>query len=347
MKTRSSRTALGVFLRIAFATIDSIAASSQTIVDVLLWRSQPQGRRVVASDDLVECSQLVHLFRSALGSDGSELISILNKFTENRDQIERALIVWLDLIEVLVQTSEKRYGATPGMGKIKTEDVKRALMYLFESGSFSLPNVPRSLATLIVDSVVEWAIDVIVLQENGYDLWETTSVSASAPRRFWQMLKRTGRTLVLKLANLAAMVIDWIRNLLHPRPSLSPALKAALDAVDREAAIVKDQNLIVQCSRLFIWIGTHRATLVNATELVFGAVHEAETVLTMTGPEKKALARSLVWGVLKEMGFAPEPGILRSIIDSAIDLLIETAVHFFNKRGAFQHGLDRAAAVPA
>lgn len=132
-----------------------------------------------------------------------------------------------------------------------------------------------------------------------------------------------------------------------PRPTLSPALRAALEAVDREAAIVSEQNLIAQCSRLFIWLGSHRATLVKATELVLGAVQEAETVVAMSGQEKKELANNLIWGVLREVGFVPEPGLVRSIMNSAIDLLIETAVHFFKKHRSFKPGHTRAAAVPA
>ena len=347
VKSRLSWNPLGVLLRLSFSAVDSLVASSQTIVQALIWRSPPSRPSAMASDELANLSQLVHLFHSAVGEEGPELIAILNAFTVNRDQLQRTAIAWLDLIEVLVQTSEARYGSAPGMGKIKTEDVKRTLLYLLESGRFSIPNVPQPLATLVVDSVAEWAIDVIVLQANSYDLWETSSADAGAANRWWQMLRRAGWTVVLKLANLAALAINWVRDVLRPRPALSPALKAALDAVEREASIVSEQNLIGQCSRLFVWIGSRRATLVNATELVFGAVQEAETVLAMPGPEKKELASSLIWGVLQEMGFMPEPGILQSIIESAIDLLIETAVHFFNKHGAFRHGADQAVGVLA
>lgn len=218
VNSRRSWTPLDVLLQIGFAAVDTLVASSQTVLQKLVWSSQPSRQSVVVSDDPASLSQLVHLFHSELGAKGSELISILNALTTNRDQLQRAVIAWLDLIEVLVQTSEAKYGTTPGMGKIKTEDVKRTLIYLLESGSFSIPNVPRPLATLIVNTVVEWAIDVIVLQANSYNLWETSSVNTEAPNRFWQMVKGAIRTQLLKLANVAALIINWIGSVLHPTP---------------------------------------------------------------------------------------------------------------------------------
>jgi hypothetical protein len=220
--------------------------------------------------------------------------------------------------------------------------VKQALIYLAESGAAPLPHVPQPLAMVLLDSVVEWGIDIVVLQLNRYDLWEVAPVPRSISGRIRETLSRGIRKLLLAAGNAVAVVILWIRRLHYRSPVLSPALQQALDAVRRESAIGTEQDLILRVSQLFIWLGTHRTVLVQATELIFGAVEEAENVLNMTGEKKKQLAEDLIWRVLGEMGFTSEPGIFAAILHSAIDLLIEMAVHFFNKRGAFQHRCHRA-----
>lgn len=341
MTARRSRGGLIDSVRLPFEAVDSVAAAKEAFLGLFLFGRTPRRRRAKSAATrpvLGEFSHLVRLFRSALGSgEADELVSLLNAFTNNREQIQIAFILWLDLIEVLVQTAERRYGAARGQGKIKTREVKAVLKYLLESGRFSLPKLPQPLARLVLDSVIEWAIDLIVLQANRYDLWEIEPIPRSVRSRLWDAVKRATLAVVMRLANLLARFVDGVQRLLEPKPAISPALSAALAAIEREGAIVGQQDLIVRVSRLFIWVGTHRAELVNVSEVVFGAVEEVEFLLTMTGVEKKQFARDLIWSVLEEMGFAPRSGLLEAVMDSVIDLLIESSVHFFNKRAAFEH----------
>jgi hypothetical protein len=309
-------------------------------------RPGAMGSHVESDPSLPDLSHLIRLFRSAVGAaQADELISLLNAFTQNTTRIQRFIIVWLDLIEVLVQQAEKRHGAIHGRGKIKTAEVKLAVDYLLRSGRFSMPNVPPAVASFVTDRVVGWAIDMIVLQTNRYGLWETTRVQPSLARRIWDAIQGTILSVGLVLANAAVRMAEWVTRIVHPRPALSPALKAALDAVAREGAIGSEQDLIAEVSRLFIWLGSHREELVQATELVFGAVQEIETLLHLTGAQKKLLAKDVIWDVLEQIGFAPQSGLLEAVVDSGIDLLIEVAVHFFNKGGVFEHRRTLEAAA--
>jgi hypothetical protein len=119
---------------------------------------------------------------------------------------------------------------------------------------------------------------------------------------------------------------------------ISPELRAALDAIEREGLIVKQQELIEWFVELFRWIGSHRKSILAIIEVVFTAVQEAEKFADMTGPEKKAFARDLVLAVLDNLGFVQRGGLLFAIIDSLIGSAIESAVHIFNKHNAFPRG---------
>jgi hypothetical protein len=283
---------------------------------------------------------LIRLFRSALGSNADEFTRILSEFTENSDRIQRAIIVWLDLIEVLVHDAERRHGSKPGQGKLKSNEVKQTLSYLLRARKFSLPNVPEPLAGLLMDSLVDWAIDVVVLQANQYDLWEEEEQRISFFHKFLDAVKRIFMTVVIQVANRLATAIIFLRDRLQPRPVISPALRVAIDAILEEGEISHEEPLVARVSRLFIWLGTHKSEIINATELIFGAVQEAETLINMSGPEKKEFAKNVIWEVLEEMGLALRGGLAEAIMDSVIDLIIEFAVHAFNKRGAFVQDSD-------
>lgn len=336
---------------LGFTLLDLVSEVSEAVLSPLLLigpfqRPFKQPAHSTVSIVLRRFPNLIRLFRSAVGSSQSdELISILNSLTDNRDQIQRAVVVWLDLIEVLVQQSERHYGSKPGMGQIKTREVKQTLAYLIRSGRFSLPQVPQPLGGLLIAEVAGWAIDVVVLQANQYSLWAVEAQQESALSQIWARVKRALSALVIAIGDFLAKIFVWLRELFQSTPSISPALKGALDAVEREGVITREQSIIVSASRLFIWLGTHRTELVQATQIVFGAVQEAETLLTMSGPEKKQFARDLIWCVLEEMGFTPQSGILQAAMDSIIDLLIETSVHFFNKRAKFVHHNTPVAAT--
>lgn len=278
------------------------------------------------------------LFRSAVGSGlAEELIDILNDFSQNSQRYQRAFIVWVDLIEVLVQDTERRLGSQPGMGQIKSLEVKKALKEIARSGKFSIPNFPPFMQRLLFDFGIDWIIDMVVLQTNRYGLWEVTPEPRDALHRWFGRAWVWLRDGTVRLFTSVAEVCARIYYRLRPAMGLSPELRAALEAVEREGLIVSEQGLLENISRLIIWIGTHRDSLINSAELVFAAVQEAEMFGSLSGREKKEFAREAIWVVLEDFGFDPRSGLMTALLDAVIDFVIESSVHLFNKRNVFRH----------
>jgi hypothetical protein len=272
-----------------------------------------------------------------------DLVRALQALARNSGRLERAAVVWIDLIEVLVQSAERRYGRTPGMGKRKAAEVKEALHYLMRENRFSLPNVPPELEPVLYDLVVNWTIDTVVLLLNRYGLWEDGSAPAPAAMRLlWRILAGIER-LFRPLWTAAVRFIHSMRAKMRPRVTLSPEVKAAVDAVTREGLLATQEELVAGTASMLKWVAAHRDQLLASFELVFAAVNEAELVISLSGPEKKHYARDLVWAVLDDLGFRPRSGLLFALVDAMIDVAIEASVRVFHKRGVFTHRGRRAA----
>jgi len=275
------------------------------------------------------------LLRTALGGGvEKDIVEVLESLAKKREQVERAVVVWVDLIEVLVQTQEQRYGDRPGMGAIKKAEVKEVVGYLLRGRHFEIPHVPEFFVPVVIEIAVDWTIDAVVLSANRYGLWKEEEPSAgpvlSIFRRWlWAAL----RPLTLAIA----WVVARIRDLVRPRVQLRPEVLPALQAVEREGLIVKEKDLITGFSNLMQWTGTHRKQLIAMVELLFEVVQEAEGYLSLSGPEKKAYASDLVLAVLDELGFSERTGLMFALVDSMVSSGIEVAVHLFNKRGVLRH----------
>lgn len=279
------------------------------------------------------------LLQNAVGEGTARDLSVaLSLLSRRGSDIEKAVVVWIDLIEVLVQNTEQRYGSAPGRGRIKAAEVKQVVNYLLRSNRFGVPEAPGFLRTVLVETVVSAMIDAIALMANRYDLWEPTPLQPQTlSARLSLALRRLGlllRPLWLPLDRLALRI--W--NAFQAGPVLRPELRAALQAIEREGMIAREGQVATSLTEALIWIGTHRASLVAGVELVFEAVQEAENFAGLTGPEKKAYARDLVLAVLEDLGLIENSGVLFAVISAVISGAIEGAVHLFNKRGVFQHG---------
>lgn len=281
-------------------------------------------------------SEIRRLLRVALSAGvDQDIIGALNLIAKRRKEFERAFVVWVDLIEVLIQTQEQRYGPRAGLGALKAQEVKEVFRYLLRNRRIPIPNVPRAFEPLILDVLVGWLVDAVVSIANSYGLWKevppersTLSVFLSL---FWFKLKRV----LSPLADAVAGVIARIWEALRPRVVLSPAVREAVEAVEREGMIDKSPELITDVVGLVSWLGSHRKQLTAAIELVGAAVQEAESYFSLSGPEKKMYARALVLAALDELGFTERVGLVFAVIESLIDASIEAAVHLFNKRGVF------------
>lgn len=266
-----------------------------------------------------------------------ELASVLNFLAKHSEEIQRAVVVWIDLIDVLIQNAERRYGNTPGMGQLKAAEVKEVVRYLMRDHKFDIPNVPRFLEPVIINLLVDWTIDVVVLTSNHYGLWvekETHTTSRSFFAVLWLRLRRRVRLIFLFLIWLYGR----IRQSLQRPMVIRPEVKAAIEAVEREGLIVNQGQLFRGVADLLVWVSSRRKALMVLVEVVSAAVQEAESYLTLSGPQKKAYARDLVLAVLDELGFKQRTGLLFALIDSTIHSSIEASVHLFNKRGLFSHG---------
>jgi hypothetical protein len=196
--------------------------------------------------------------------------------------------------------------------------------------------VPEYLRPFIVDMVVDWCVDAVVLITNQYGLWEEPQPRQNSFRAIIALAWKWVRT----LCKPGWLVISWVFSrlwsLLQPRITLSPAVLAAVKAVEREGLVAKPGDALTGIIGLLEWVGSHRAQLIAMFELAFAAVQEAESYLSLSGPEKKAYARSLVLAVLDELGFNQRVGLLYALISSLLDGAIEASVHLFNKHGVFR-----------
>lgn len=283
--------------------------------------------------------QMRRLLEDTMG-EGMEqdFVHALNVLGDRSDEIQKAVVVWVDLIEVLVQDAERRYGTASGRGKLKASEVKAVMRYLLRTDRFDIPKVPEFLEPVLVDWVVDWSIDAIVLVTNDYGLWITTDTSPEGMRMYLKIWWSWLVNLLKMIGYPIAWVGSKIRLALRPRIQLTPEIQAALQAVEREGLLTDQTQILHDLTNLLTWIGLHRNQLIAAVELVFSAVQEAESYLELSGPAKKTYARKLVFAVLDDLGFVQKTGLLVAIIESMTSGLIESAVHLFNKRGVFTHG---------
>lgn len=291
-------------------------------------------RREEFRSDIAEIRRLIRV-ALADGMD-KDLASALDFLARHDKAIQRAFVVWIDLIEVLIQNAEQRYGATPGMGQLKAAEVKEVMRYLMRARRFNLPEVPRALQPVIIDLLVDWSVDVIVLMANQYGLWVekgSLTISQSIFARLGLRLRRVARLLVV----YCIWLFGRIRQAFQRPVVIRPELQAAIEAIEREGLIVSQGQLFRGVADLLVWVSARRKTLMALVEVVSAAVHEAEVYVSLSGPEKKAYARDLVLAVLDELGFNQRVGLLFAIIDSTINSSIEASVHLFNKRGVFSH----------
>jgi hypothetical protein len=281
------------------------------------------------------------LLREAAGAGAHEdLFRALNMLAANGPAIERAVIVWVDLISVLVQDVERRYGAGSGKGALKREEVKATMQYLLRSDRIDIPCVPEFLEPLVIDVLVGWSIDVVVLVSNRHGLWGEVAPRPTPGRRLLTFLATRGRKLVLPLLRPLGWLAGAIHKMGRAEANISPDLKAALEAVEREGLLFKSGDSFLFLGNTLAWIGQHRQSIIASTELVFTAVREAEKFISQSGAQKKAYARDLIFVALNELGFVPRTGLLSAFIDSLISTGIEAAVHMFHKRNAFTHRLS-------
>lgn len=262
-----------------------------------------------------------------------DLIGLLAKLTDERTQVHRAFVLWIDLVEALIQECERREGAAPGA--YKANQVKAALIHLWIKEKVDLPNVPRFLEPLLIDVVISWVIDAIVLLLNRHDLWELEEHSPEWPGGGFVT------AILLWLSKPFMAVGDWSARIGQRRVSrkhrLSPEVKSAVEVIAREAP---DSPYLLLSAGLGLveWLGRHRRQVIAFIDVVSVATQEAEGFLEMSGHEKKQYARTLIFVLLEEDGFTfARFSFTSAIIDLGIDFAVDAVVRLFHKRNLFEH----------
>jgi hypothetical protein len=297
--------------------------------------SLPPGESARLRATIWRLRQLLH---EAMG-DGTdhELVDLLNSLVQRSDQIERAVVAWVDLIEVLVQHTERRYGSQPGRGRIKSAEVKQVVRFLLNTdrSARQATTIVGVFEPIVMDIIVTWIVDGMVLAANRYGFWEDAD---PAPQSLmarlglaWHWVLRLFEPLAVRLALLVRDI--WLS--FQRRVPLSPAVRSALKAVQAEGTLINREQFFAGATNTIVWIGTHRKQLIASLELVFAVVHEAESFGSLTGPQKKIYARDLVLAVLDEAGLNLSNPLIFAIVDALVRGAIEATVNIFNKRGVF------------
>jgi hypothetical protein len=305
------------------------------------WLEQPDGQHGTSSPasrtfNPATIWRIRGRLREMTKGDDEELVAVLNQLLKHRVQFERALIVWIDLIEVLVQQAERRY-PLPGRGQLKRGEVKSAIVYLLRRRRLGIPNVPDFLEPVIVDIFADFTVNAIVALANDHGLW----IAQDGPDhpilrgfkwalfRFWRLV----RPAVEPLGHLFSRIYMALR---YPTP-ISPALRQALEAVSSESILASRRGLLDDVIEVKKFIGEHADSLVAGIQLVGIVVQELEKFASLDGAEKKRYATDLVFEILNELGFRTPGPLMQLIIETAVGFAIDATVDLFNKRGLFDH----------
>jgi hypothetical protein len=97
--------------------------------------------------------------------------------------------------------------------------------------------------------------------------------------------------------------------------------------------------------RVTQFIADNRDALVAGVRLVGLVTQEVETFSHLSGSDKKACARQLIFAVIEDLGVDTSGLLTRVKLEFAIDMAIDTVVHLFNKRQVFDPAPARPAAT--
>lgn len=289
-----------------------------------------------------EIERLVRLLREAMGGGVYEDFAAgLREIVLHRDVIQKSFLASINLVGVLTHEAERR-DPRPKRGWLKKEEVKAAFRYLFKADKFKLPDIPVYLQPYLIDVVVDWSIDFVVVLSNENGLWET----GEKPVRTIRGALGAGLCRLAKVTQpIWGRIVEFfamIWEALQERTVLTPELRRALD--DAEGLVKDIRAGVGRAPELVVWVGQHRAQVTASFQIVSEAVQIAETLFASpnSGPEKKAYARNLIMSTLRALGSPLGSGLFGLIAEGFVDSLIDAAVKLFNnfpeKKPVFKRG---------
>jgi hypothetical protein len=111
-----------------------------------------------------------------------------------------------------------------------------------------------------------------------------------------------------------------------------------LGAVARLVEIRSDPLSLVDDAVLAArWVSENRESVDALMDIVATACEEAEVFTRLSGPQKQAYARDLVFIVLDEGFGVVFQGAARVFAEVVVEFVIDFVVSVNNKRGAFTH----------
>lgn len=269
------------------------------------------------------------------GKPASEVFNDIERILPDFNVIGRAAVDWLNFVETLAQEAECTYGQVKGRGPLKASQVKAVLVHLALSKEANLlPQVPRIMRALWVETMVTWAIDLVVeLLNHDRTLWQveprTPSIAKVTISKPLMWLLRIAQWLE-RLA-IGEWIADKLQAAVLKANPLAPKAKAAIAQMS-QSNLQSGKQAAESFSRLVSWVAQHRRQLIGMIQLISVSVREVEAMAEMSGPEKKQYAREIVLLFLKENGIIYN-NISGVFAGWFIDWGIEFVVVVFRKRG--------------
>jgi hypothetical protein len=284
--------------------------------------SDPPPQRAALRQDISE--MLVQLRTVGTIIFSREFAVRLNAIAINSPQLETGVVAWVNLIEVLIQGAEQRY--PEGNGPRKKAQVRSALHQLITTNDVQIPSVPPVLQPVVLEIVLDWAVDILVDGVNQYNLWDDSEPFAthSAFRMFLSGMLNGLQPIVQYLMRLYVQLRYW-------RP-LSPEVQAAVDRARQENLIATKRAAFGTPADLLLFMSQHRGQVIAGFKLFLEVVHQAQRIENLSGPEKKTYARDIVLSLLEELGFPVGSGLIGAIATNFIDAGIESAYNLLRRR---------------
>jgi hypothetical protein len=282
-------------------------------------------------------SEVRHLLGELAGAGASdELVALGRELAGHAGEMRQATLVWIDVIETLVQDAEGRHGAR-GRGAVKRREITWVVEYLLRTERLRIPDVPAALQPVAIDLCAEVSIRALVTVLDDHALLMGRPAARSA--RVAATLRWSWHQFWRPLELVSGPIARWLSrpySAVRYHRALSPTLQSALAALEETNAASSGRGTFDALESLFRWLAEHPEVVGALSRLVSIAVTEAERWSALDGPSKKRLAEDIILGVLRDLGLGQ--GLLGSTIAQvSVDVAVDAIVGVFNKRHFFLH----------
>lgn len=196
---------------------------------------------------------------ATLSSGGldQQLVELVRAFGARIDDLEVAVVAWVDVVEILVQEMECQQGRAAGSGHEKKAKVQAALFNLMLEMSQRGGRQTSLFAPLLFEAIADWSVDAVVLLLNRHELWQ----DAPEPTSSWLRRKagaffRFALTPFRWLRDLAARVVSRAVTARNP---VSPELAEAISRIPSSGSLA---GLLEDGIGFLTWVGRHRDQVV-------------------------------------------------------------------------------------